>query len=90
MGYGLDGQGPTPGRGKIFLFIVSRPASRTTQPSIQWVPGLISPGSSGRGVKLITNLHLVPRSRMMEVYIHSPYVFIDSAQLIMEVDNFTL
>jgi hypothetical protein len=31
------------------------------------------PGRSrGRGAKLTTNLHLVPRSRMMELYLHSP------------------
>jgi hypothetical protein len=27
---------------------------------------------SGRGVKLTTHLHLVPRSRMLELYFHSP------------------
>jgi len=31
---------------------------------IQWVPGALSLGIKWPGVKLITNLHLVPRSRM--------------------------
>jgi len=29
-----------------------------TQPPIQWVPGHIPGGESGRGVALITHLHL--------------------------------
>jgi len=35
-----------------------------TQPLLQWIPGALSLGISGRGVKLTTYLHLVPRSRM--------------------------
>jgi hypothetical protein len=46
-----------------------------------WVPasllsngywGLFNRGLSGRGVNLTTHLHLVPRSRMVELYLHSP------------------
>jgi hypothetical protein len=45
MGYGLDGRGSNPGRGKIFLFsTVSRAALGPTQPPNQWVPRAISPG----------------------------------------------
>jgi hypothetical protein len=34
-----------------------------TQPPVQWVPGIISPGvKRGRGVMLATHPHLVPRS----------------------------
>jgi hypothetical protein len=44
-GYGVDGRGSNPGRGKIFMFsTASRPAMGPTQPPIQWVPGTISPG----------------------------------------------
>jgi hypothetical protein len=44
-GYGLDGRGSNPGRGKIFLFsTASRPALRPTQPLIQWVLEALSPG----------------------------------------------
>jgi hypothetical protein len=42
---------------------VSRPALGPTQPSIQCVPGVLSPGvKRGRGVMLTTHPHLVPRS----------------------------
>jgi hypothetical protein len=34
--------------------------------------GLFPWGQSGRGVKLSTHLHLVPRSRMVELNLHSP------------------
>jgi hypothetical protein len=44
---------------------VSRPALRSTQPPVQWVPEILSLGLKlGRGVTLTTNTHLVPRSRM--------------------------
>ena len=36
--YGLDGPGSNPGGDEIFR--PSRPALRTTQPPVQWVPGL--------------------------------------------------
>jgi hypothetical protein len=39
------GVGESPGRVKNFLFSTSsRPALRSTQPLIQWVPGALSPG----------------------------------------------
>jgi hypothetical protein len=44
---------------------VSRPALGPTQPSVQWAPGVLSPGvKRGLGVTLTTHPHLVPRSRM--------------------------
>jgi hypothetical protein len=67
-GYGLDGRGSVPVRGKIFLFsIAPGPALEPIQSHIQWIPVAVSPGQSGRGVKLTTYLHLVPRSRMVEL-----------------------
>jgi hypothetical protein len=40
----------------------SRPALGPTQPPIQWVPGVLSPGvKHGRGVTLTTHPHIVPR-----------------------------
>jgi hypothetical protein len=56
-----------PDRGeRIFpLASVSRPALGPTQPSIQWVPVVLSSGlKHGWGVTLTTHHHLVPRSRM--------------------------
>jgi hypothetical protein len=44
-------------RQRIFLLVsASRPALRLTQPLIQWVPGVLSPGvKRGRGVMLTTH-----------------------------------
>jgi hypothetical protein len=72
-GYGLDGRCSIPGGGKISLFpIRSRPALGPTLTPIQWEPRTFPWGHSGRGVKLIAILYLVPRSRMVELYLHSP------------------
>jgi len=52
---------------------VSRPALGPTQPPVQWVPGVHSPGvKRGRGVTLTTHPHLVPRSWMSRKYTSSP------------------
>jgi hypothetical protein len=73
-GYGLDGQHSIPGRGKRFF-------SSTQCPDRLWVqPNLLSNryrlmfrrGKSGRGMKLTIHLNLTSRSRMAELYIHSP------------------
>jgi hypothetical protein len=75
-GYGLDDQAievRSPAGERIFpLASVSRPALGPTQPPVQWVPGVLSPGlKCGRGVKLTT--HVVPRSRMSKSYTSSPH-----------------
>jgi hypothetical protein len=50
-----------PGRNIHFVFSKSpRPALRSTQPPIQWVPGALSPGIKQPGHK---DLQLLPRSR---------------------------
>jgi len=36
----------------------------SNHPPIQWVPRAHSPALNGRGVKLTTRIHLVPRLRM--------------------------
>jgi hypothetical protein len=62
-GYMLDGPGSIPGSAR-FLISPQRP-DRLCGPL-----SLLSNGY--RGVKLTTHLHLVPRSRMVELYLHSP------------------
>jgi hypothetical protein len=57
------------------LASVSRPALGPTQPPVQWVPGVLSPGlKCGRGVTLTTHPHLVSRSRISRSYIFSTLV----------------
>jgi hypothetical protein len=50
---------------KDFFSKTSRPTVGLTWIPIQWVTGVLSWGYSGRGVKLTTHLHLVPRLRMV-------------------------
>jgi hypothetical protein len=73
--YGLDDRGSIPRQKQsIFLLVsASRPAPGPTQPPIQWVPGLPSPGvKRGRGVTLTTHPYLVPRLSMSRSYTSSP------------------
>jgi hypothetical protein len=51
---------------------MSRLVLGPTQPPIQWVPGVLSPGVKRQDVKMTTHLQLVPRKRMVELYFHSP------------------
>jgi hypothetical protein len=62
-----------PAMQNFFLFSTAyRPALVTPQPSIQWVLGDIFPSVKRRDVNQTTHLQLVPRSRMVELYIRSP------------------
>jgi hypothetical protein len=52
---------------------VFRPALKSTQPPVQWVPGVFSPVvNRGRGVALTTHPHLVPKWRMSRKCNSSP------------------
>jgi hypothetical protein len=52
--YGLDGWGSNPGRGKIIPFsTLSRLVLQPTQPTIQWVPGVISLGVKQLGCEAV-------------------------------------
>ena len=57
--YGLEVSGIEYRWGRDFPYL-SRPASRPTQPPVQWIPGL-SRGEGGRGVALTTHPHLVSK-----------------------------
>jgi hypothetical protein len=67
MGYGLDGLGSAPRKGKIFFFsTASRPALGPTWSPIQWVPGLSFP----QDMKMTSHLIIMLRSRRAELYLH--------------------
>jgi hypothetical protein len=68
-GYGLDTRGSIPGKGKRFF-------STPQRPDMLWgSPSLLLNGYrrlSGRGLKLTTDVHLVLKSRIVDLYLHSP------------------
>jgi hypothetical protein len=67
-GYGFDSRGLIPGRGKRCSVVYSLQTGSGAHPASYPM------GTGGRfprrGVKLTTHLHLVPRSRMLELYLH--------------------
>jgi hypothetical protein len=64
---------PRQGQRIFLLASASRPALRPTQPPIQWVSGVLSPGvKCGQGVTLTTHPHLVPRLSKSRSYTSSP------------------
>jgi hypothetical protein len=63
--------------------------SGTPQPPIQWVPGALSLGYSGRGMKLTTHIHLVPRSRMRGAIPPLPQYAFMAWCLVKHRDKFT-
>jgi hypothetical protein len=67
-----------PTEARVFLYsTASRPALKPTQPSIQWVPRALSPGVKrpGREADYSLHLHLMPKSRIVELYPHSRICF---------------
>jgi hypothetical protein len=52
-------------------FIASRPALGPTQPPIQWVPEDVSLGVKRQG-READHSPLMPRLRMVELYLHCP------------------
>jgi hypothetical protein len=60
-----------PQQGQDFSLLHSvQTACGPTQPPIQWVPGAIS-GDKVAGEWLTTHLRLLPRSRIVELYLRS-------------------
>jgi hypothetical protein len=75
-GYGLDDRAievRSPAEaGDVSSKPVSKPALGPTQPPVQWVPRVLSPGvKRGRGVTLTTHPQLVPRSWRSRSYTSS-------------------
>jgi hypothetical protein len=65
-GYRLDDWGSILSRGKRFLSIAQRP-------DLLWSPPSLLPNGQGRRcIQLTTHLHLVLKSRLVELYLHSP------------------
>jgi hypothetical protein len=73
---GLDDTGLIPGSER-FLSSQRRPARLWGAPSplCKGYRGSLSRGQSARGVNLTTHLHLLPNSRMVELYLYSPIHF---------------
>jgi hypothetical protein len=55
-----------------FFSTASRPALGPTQPHIQWVPGVLSPELERLEREADHSANLVPMTRMVELYLHSP------------------
>jgi hypothetical protein len=74
---GLHDQGSIHGRGKKFISSPQYPDRLWCPPShlSNWHQGLLPRGLSSQGVKLPTHFHLETRQRMVELYLHSPYIF---------------
>jgi hypothetical protein len=94
--YGLDDRAigvRSPAGAKDFsIASLSRPALGPTQPPVQWVPGVLSPGlKRGLGVTLTTHPHLVPRSSMSRSYTSSPpstFMECSGTAFIFEMESF--
>jgi hypothetical protein len=71
--HGFDGRGSIPAGKEIFLYFTrSRLALGPTQPATESEPEALLPGVMLPDVKLTTYLHLMPRSRIVGFYLHSP------------------
>jgi hypothetical protein len=69
----LDYRASIPRRVKRFFSSVTfRLALGPIQPHVQWVLGAVSLRVESQGMKLTTHFDLLPMSRMVELYIHSP------------------
>jgi hypothetical protein len=74
MGYWLYDHGSILCKGKILFSSPQRSDRFWSPPSLlsNGYRGLSPRGLSGRDVKLTIHLHLIPRSKIVELYLHSP------------------
>jgi hypothetical protein len=70
-GYGLGGGGAIFSSSTRLFFHSVQASSKVHPVSTQWITRVVG-RYSGKGVKLATYLNLVARSRIMELYLHSP------------------
>jgi hypothetical protein len=70
----LDYWSSIPGKGELFLSKASRPVFGPPSPLSKGYRRGFPPGSKSCGVTLTTQLHL-PRSRAVELYLYSQYIF---------------
>jgi hypothetical protein len=92
-GYGLDGRGSIPGRGKGFVSSPQGPDRLWDLPSLlsSVYRGLLPQEHSGQGVMLTTLLHLVSQSQELWSCTSTPRTSSwRAAYLIKYRDNFTL
>jgi hypothetical protein len=74
MGYRMDGRGSIPDTGKTLFSSPQRPDRLWGPPSLlsNGYRRFFPVGQSGRGVNLTAHLHLVPRSKLVGLHLHSP------------------
>jgi hypothetical protein len=74
----LRGWSSSPGRGKIFLLSMSsRPVLRLTQPPVQWVLGVLSPGVKQPGHEADLSPSTSAEIKNAWIYTSTPlYVFL--------------
>jgi hypothetical protein len=70
MGYWLDGRGSVPGRGTRFFHLHSVGAGSGAHPA-SYPTGTGGSFLEGKAA-VVCHLYSVPRSRMVELYLHSP------------------
>jgi hypothetical protein len=83
------GRSSSPGRVKNFLFTSSRPGLASTEPPVQRVPGILSPGLKRAGHEADHSPPASAKVKKMWIYTSTlPYAFM--ARLVKHRDNFTL
>jgi hypothetical protein len=71
-GYGFDGRASILGRARDFSLLNSVQTGSGAHPAsyLMCIGGPFLEGKAAGGLKLTTRLHLVPRSKMVELYLH--------------------